>query len=396
MPIPIITDKPTIPAAEYPERWRKVQQMMVEEGLDVLIAYGDDRQTYGPAHVRWLTDFPVMFEPVLVLFQQSGNPIMLCGPESDEYARLRSQVSDARVLQEFTHPDEDYPYSTIQSLSEILGQTFSDLNSIRRVGLAGRSLMNADLYHALQSTLPSAQWLDVDGRVSMLRAVKSPAEVAVIRYAYQCAQAAMQAAIDTAAAGVTEREIAAEADVAMRRMGAESTAFDTAVVSGPFTRAILGRSTFRTLQDGDLVVITLAPRYEGYHAAIARPIFIGSVDPEIKRAYEVACEAQRQCIAALKPGIEGRSIDRLGRKVVGEGGFGEYYLYTGVHSVGVIEFEPPIFSSNNPTVLEPNMIVSIDIPMFNAPWGGLRVEDGFLITDSGAEKLHETPYLIEK
>jgi Xaa-Pro aminopeptidase len=327
----------------------------------------------------------------------TGAPVMLCGPESDEYARMRGRIGEVRVLREFTHPDEDYPYSVISSLAEILRETYPELDAIRSVGVAGKSLMNSDLYAALQSTLPGAQWLDVDQRVCMLRAVKTPAEIEVIRYAYACAQAAMEAAIDTVRAGVTEREVAAAADIAMRQMGAEGVAFDTVVVSGPrLTRAILGRSTFRTIEDGDLVVITIAPRYEGYHAAIARPIFVGQQNPEIRRAFEVAHQAQLACIDALKPGVEGRAIDQLGRQRVGEGGFGEYYLYTGVHSVGVIEFEPPIFSSHNPTVLQPGMVVSIDIPMFNAPWGGLRIEDGFVMTETGAERLHHTPYLIEK
>lgn len=391
-----LTNLPRIPAEEYPQRWRKVQAWMASSNLDLLIAYADDRTTYGNAHSRWLTDFPVMFEPVCILLQQTGDPIMLCGPESDVYAGLRGQVKDIRVLREFTHPDEDYPYAVIQSLGEILGDTFGNLSGIRRVGLAGRSLMNADLNAALQATLPAAEWLDVDQQVCMLRAVKSPAEVEVIRYTYQCAQAAMAAAIDATTVGVTEREIATAADVAMRQMGAEGVGFDTVVVSGPFTKAILGRSTFRVIEDGDLVVITIAPRYEGYHAAIARPIFVGGADPTIRRAFDVAHKAQLGCIEAMKPGVEGRAIDQLGRKLVGEGGFGEYYLYTGVHSVGVIEFEPPIFSSHNPTVIEPNMVISIDIPMFNAPWGGLRIEDGFLITATGNERLHETPYLIEK
>jgi Xaa-Pro aminopeptidase len=390
------SSNPFIPASEFPQRWQRVQAFMQVSGLDLLLAYADDRQTYGPAHARWLTDFPVMFEPVLVLLRPTGEPMLLCGPESDEYARTRSQAATVRVLREFTHPDEDYPYSTIESLSDILRALIDDLASVRRVGIAGRSLMNADLYAALTTTLPDAAWQDVDQAVSMLRAVKSPAEIEVIRYAYRCAEAAMAAAIEATGAGVTERQIAAEADIAMRRMGAESVAFDTVVVSGPFTRSILGRSTFRVIQPGDLVVITIAPRYEGYHAAIARPVFVGEVDPVIRRAFEVAYDAQQQCIDLLRPGIEGRSVDQHGRRVVEASGFGAYYLYTGVHSVGVIEFEPPIFSSHNPTRLEPGMVVSIDIPMFNAPWGGLRIEDGFLITESGYERLHDTPYRIAK
>jgi len=51
---------------------------------------------------------------------------------------------------------------------------------------------------------------------------------------------------------------------------------------------------------------------------------------------------------------------------------------------------------SSPAVLKEDMIISIDIPMFNAPWGGLRVENGYHITAEGAEPLHDTPYWIQK
>jgi Xaa-Pro aminopeptidase len=60
----------------------------------------------------------------------------------------------------------------------------------------------------------------------------------------------------------------------------------------------------------------------------------------------------------------------------------------------VTEFEPPIFGPSSDAKLKKDMVISVDIPMFNAPWGGLRVEDGFLITASGAERLNDTPYRI--
>jgi Xaa-Pro aminopeptidase len=81
---------------------------------------------------------------------------------------------------------------------------------------------------------------------------------------------------------------------------------------------------------------------------------------------------------------------------VAEAGLSQYFLYSGVHSVGVIEFEPPIFGPSSPAILETNMVISIDIPLFNAPWGGLRIEDGYLITASGANPLNHSPYLIRK
>lgn len=111
---------------------------------------------------------------------------------------------------------------------------------------------------------------------------------------------------------------------------------------------------------------------------------------------EAALLAQEACFRALRPGIEGRAVEAIGRRVVAEAHFGQYFLYSGVHSLGIIEFEPPIFGPSSPALLEKDMIVSIDIPLFNAPWGGLRIENGYLVTGAGAEPLHDTPLRIRK
>jgi Xaa-Pro aminopeptidase len=388
------TTPPTIPAAEYPARWRSIQTMMAQRDLDLLVAYADDRAVFGPAHARWLANFPVHFEPVCVLLPRQGDPVLLCGPESDEYARLAGRIPNVRVLLEFTHPDEDYPYSTIQSLAEVAAEAVTDLAAIRRVGLAGRGLMSADLWAAFQRALPQAEWVDVENAVCDVRAQKSPAEIAVIRYAYQIAEAGLQAAVETIKPGITERAVAAEVESVMRRLGAEGTGIDTIVASGPNSRPILARSTFRAIQSGDMVLLTVAPRYEGYHAAIGRPVLVGEVSADIRRALDVACEAQEACFAAMLPGIEGRQVEAAGRRIVEAAGLGQYFLYSGVHSIGVIEFEPPIFGPSSASVLLPNMVISVDIPLFNTPWGGLRVEDGFLITETGAERLNHTPFVL--
>lgn len=388
--------RPIIPVSEYPERWKKVQAMMAQQRLDFLVAYADDRATFGPAHARWLANFPVHFEPICILIPQRGAPIMLVGPESDQYALLTGQIPDVRVLKEFTHPDEDYPYSRIQSLIEIITDLGWETSSIQRVGLGGRTLIGADLLAAFQAALPNVKWVDVENDLCNLRAQKSPAEIEVIRYAYHIAEAGFQAAAGAIEAGVTEREVAAEIDSAMRRAGAEGTGIDTIVASGPNTRPILARSTFRSIQRDDLVLLTIAPRYEGYHAAIGRVVLVGNPSQEISAARDVAIRAQQACFKALRPGVEGRQIEALGRQIVAEGNLEQYFLYSGVHSVGVIEFEPPIFGPSSAAMLKENMIISIDIPMFNTPWGGLRIEDGYLITANGAEPLNHTPYQIHK
>jgi Xaa-Pro aminopeptidase len=370
--------------------------MMEPQELDLVVAYADDRAVFGPAHARWLADFPVHFEPVCLLMPRHGEPIMLCGPESVEYALLTGHIRNVRAASIFTHPDEDYPYAKIHKLDSIIAEAARGLQSVRKVGIAGRGLMGFDVLSAFKETLSQVEWVDVENVMCDLRAQKSPAEIEVIQYAYKIAETGFQAAVNAIAAGVTEREVAAEADAAMRRAGAEGTGIDTIVASGSNSRPILARSTFRRIQANELVLLTIAPRYEGYHAAIGRPVFVGDPGDEIRRALDVACRAQEACFHAMRPEVEGREVEATGRKIVEEAGLGEYFLYSGVHSVGVIEFEPPIFGPSSPARLKKDMIISVDIPMFDAPWGGLRVEDGFLITDIGADRLDHTPFKIQK
>lgn len=387
-------ERPVIPAEEYPLRWARVQSMMEQQKLDLLLAYADDRATFGAAHSRWLVNFPVHFEPVCILLFAQGLPHMLCGPETREYALLASHISDIHVVREFTHPSEDYPFAKIQSLSEIVIKAIPNRSAIRRIGLAGRTLMSADSLASIQASFDKSEWVDVEDAVCDLRAQKSPAELAVIRYAYRIAERGLDAGVEAIRVGATEREVAAEMESTMRRMGAEGTGIDTIVASGPHSRPILARSTFRAIQRNELVLLTIAPRYEGYHAAIGRPVMVGDPGDEIRNSAEIARQAQDTCFRAMRPGIEGRIVEALGRRVVEDAGLGRHFLYSGVHSVGVIEFEPPIFGPGNPAVFRPNMVISVDIPLFDAPWGGLRIEDGFLITENGAERLNQTPYHI--
>jgi len=245
---------------------------------------------------------------------------------------------------------------------------------------------------SFRGALPDTEWIDVEAELSSIRAVKSPAEIAVLTYAYRVAVKGMEAAYSAVKPGVTERFVAAEAEYVMRRAGSEGMGIDTIVASGPNTRPILARTTFRKIERDDLVVITLAPRVEGYHGAIGRPIILGNPSKEIVRAAKAAHQAQSRCRLAIKAGALGRDVEAIGRGVMSEAGWGENFLYSGIHSVGVVEFEPPIFGPSSEETLKENMVVSVDIPLFNAPWGGLRVEDGYLVQKDSFEWLSRTAF----
>ena len=182
----------------------------------------------------------------------------------------------------------------------------------------------------------------------------------------------------------------------MRAAGSEGTGIDTIVASGVNTIPILARTTLREIGKDDVVIVTVAPRYEGYHGAIARTVVVGNPGAHIEKRIEVQTEAQKACYEALKPETNGSEAEGRGRRIMEKAGYGEYFLYSGIHSVGVIEFEPPIFGPSSTSLIEKNMVLSVDIPLFEAPEYGSRIEDGFLITRDQCVKLNNNPHIIKK
>ncbi len=377
---------PSLSNPEFERRRLAVQQAMQGEGLDLLLAYGDDHAIFGPAHVRYLTNFPVHFEPACVLVPAQGAPVLATGPETADHAVLTAAPMRVLAVEEFGVPGEEYPFITMgtlgQAVRELLGA------APRRVGVAGFNLMSVDAWERVRPAFGEAEIVRSDDLLLKLRKVKSPEEIEVLRYAYQLAQLGMEAALAACRVGAYEFEVAAAAEYAMRRAGAEGLAIDTIVASGvDNSRPIVGRAGRRQLRAGEHVSLTVAPRYEGYNAPIGRVVHLGEPPALLRNAAEAALEAQRRCVDALRPGAVCSAVDAAARSYLEEQGYGEYCAYGVVHSVGVQEFEPPFFGPSTPDLVESSMVVSVDIPLFFGPWGGFRLEDSFIVGDAGNEAL---------
>ncbi len=385
---------PTIPREEYPQRWEKARQILKEMNLDLILAYSDDRFTYGNAYARYFGDLQTVFEDTLVMLLPDRDPVLLVGPETIGFAQERSAFTDIRVISEFAHADEDYPYTVIEPMKDIAREKLG--GQVRRIGLGAKGRMGAELFEAICAAFPEAEFVNVDKPLEEMRGIKSPAEQAVIRYAYDIVNKGMEAALAAVRPGVTERQIAAEAEYVMRKMGSEGCGIDTIVASGPNAYHVLARTTNRVVEENDVVIITLAPRYEGYHGACGRTVIVGDPGEAVVKAVEAAIAAQKLCAENLVAGNVGSRVEAMGRAVMQQAGYGENFLYSGLHSVGVIEFEPPILGPSSSTVIKKDMVISIDIPLFEAPIPGVRVEDGYLITQEGNLRLTNAPWFIRK
>lgn len=382
--------RPKISDREFASRLCRVQNFMEEHYLDLVMMYADDRYVYGQAYARWMLDYQPQFEAALILVPVKGEPAIVTGAESVEFALLTSRCKHVYATEEFLHPDEDYPYCETTTLEKVVSKLEEHADrKILNIGVAGKEFIPYDLFKRILGKFGSDHVQDVSNSITMLRAVKSDEEIEVIRYAYQIATKGMETVYKNLREGISERELAAEAEYEMRKMGSEGMGIELMLNSGPVNTApVLSRTTFRRIEKGDLVVATLAPRYEGYHGAIGRPFVLGEASEDLERYIGLLTFAQEETAKKFAPGMSAGEMDRISRQHMEEAGFGKNFAYSAIHSVGVIEFESPILSSKTDVILEPGMVFSIDIPLFLNKWGGMRLENGYLVTETGCERLN--------
>jgi Xaa-Pro aminopeptidase len=391
----------TVPSVQLPRpsrtdfaaRWRKLQARMADLDVDVVVLYGDDHAVFGPANVRYLTDFPVHFEPCLVLVGRDGAPVLATGPETVGHAELVSVVERCVAITEFTVPGIVYPGQVFAPLSEVLATIAGP--SPKRVGIAGLDQLPVLAWRKIRACLGEEEPVPFDDVLIELRSRKSEEELTVLRHAAALTEIGFGALLEACRPGVREYEVAAAAEHAIRSRGAEGTAIDTIVASGPENSApIIGRTGERELAAGDWVAVTFATRYHGYSAPIGRLISLGPPSDELAAAAEVAAEAQRRVVADLRPGVAFDAVDRPARTLLEEHGLTR--AYGSGHSVGLQEFEAPFAMPDAPGVVEEGMVISIDIGLFDGPWGGFRIEDAFVVGAGGAEAMTRVqPGLIE-
>jgi len=369
---------------------------MAEQELDALVIYGDDRAVFGPANTRWLVDYAPHFESVCLVVPAKGVPQAATGAEAESFYRNTARAGQVHAVADFCNPDEEYPYAKPITFDAFLQRVEGELGKkISRVGVIEEIWIPEWLLKIWRGVAGTGAGglVPFDKTWYMLKAIKSPAEIAVMKYAYQLAEAGLEAGVGAIAAGVSEREVAAEIEYAMRKLGSEGSGIDTIVGSGVGnTQPILTRATPKKIAAGELILLTIAPRYEGYHAAIGRPFMVdGAASPSMVHASKTAIAAGEAIVSKLRAGAVAKDVVAAGLDVFRREGLIEHCVYSGNHTIGTAEFEPPILTSDSELVLQENMVFSVDVPVFFTEWGGLRYEDGYLITASGPERLNSTP-----
>jgi Xaa-Pro aminopeptidase len=247
-------------------------------------------------------------------------------------------------------------------------------------------------FNALQSHLPMKASLEpVQSLVEELRMVKSPSELALIRRSVDLNSRAFSLAAARVRPGMTERDLAAEIEYRMRRLGAEKPSFDTIVAAGRRSALPHAEPTTAPLRTGQLVVIDMGTFVDGYASDMTRMLFLGTPGARVKRVYAAVLEAQLAAIDAVRPGVPAFKVDAAARRVLRARGFERAFVHSTGHGLGLEIHEPPRLGKRDKTILQPGMAITIEPGVYLENFGGIRIEDTVEVTKTGCHILTPTP-----
>ncbi|OFW00796.1 MAG: hypothetical protein A3I61_00350 [Acidobacteria bacterium RIFCSPLOWO2_02_FULL_68_18] len=231
--------------------------------------------------------------------------------------------------------------------------------------------------------------------VEQARVIKDVSEVDTLREAARRLDAVAGIAWRAVRAGVEERQVAAALESAMRDAGYERLAFDTIVASGPHAALPHYRAGDRILQAGDLVVLDFGGVLDGYCCDLTRTVSIGPPSPEARRLHTAVYDAQQAALATVRPGVETSAVDAAARQVLEARGLGAAFGHGTGHGLGLDVHEEPRITrprADVPSVpLLPGMVFTIEPGAYLPGFGGVRIEDDVLVTDTGCEVLTHVP-----
>lgn len=360
-------------AARFFHRFQKIQALMGENNLDLLLVANRENLIY----FTGLTQI----ECLAVLIPREGDPCAVTLWLDAEYVQQGSGLTTYGYL----FPQESLGSKLVERIKAYGFRA-------PRIGFE-RYFVPYAVYEALRQSFPETHFVNAADLFYRVRAIKEPEEVEKIRQAAAAACRGMEAAIGAVKPGVTELDVLAEAEYAMLKAGSEGSPFRPQIVSGERTLLTHPCASHREVRSGEVVVIHLGATYEGYCAKVCRTVAIGDISPGQERVYSLLVEAQKKAIAALKPGARSWEVDAAAREVIRTAGYEEYYLDVVGYGVGLRQSEfYPIIGKGRTELIEAGMVVDLLLPtIYRRDIGGPRVTDVIYVGPAGNEILTDYP-----
>ena len=368
---------------EFKERVARAAKLVAEKGLDVLVVNGSEADY---ADTRYFSNFWPVFERVGVAIAANGEYMLMVGPESQVFAGDFSWMDRIAVVYQ-------YRESANPAYPELKSETFRDV--FRKLGVTGESIRigvaaklntNCVQFEGIRECYPNATIEWADDIMLALRRIKSDNEIACIREAARITDLATKAVMAELKPGKTELELVGVAQKCIYENGAEYEGLPMYCFAEASTRHAISRSSYRVIQEGDIVQLNLSAKICGYSPSIGLPVCCGKLSPEKRELVQFGLDAHYWTEENLKPGKLASQVAKDFIRFYEDHGKRANYFYGPCHGTGLIEVEAPWMETISDYELTPNMTFQIDT-FVTSPTFGLRWEKPIAITKDGCVNL---------
>jgi Xaa-Pro dipeptidase len=371
---PAVGPSDRLPADVFTRRIERLQQELKTQKLDLLVVEPSTNFQYFAGYNPGRSERLIM-----LMVPVDGAPALVCPSFEVERIKRNSVIADVRGWEE-----QEDPWRVVRGAG-------NQLKPAHRQGTAAiEPSTSYQSYLHLSSALGGWKFVNGASVTERLRIIKSPEEVGLIRRAIDATEASIAATFAKLAVGMTERDVA---QLLSREMSSRGSPGGGLVQFGPSSALPHGGPSAGKLERETVVLIDAGSRVEGYTSDVTRTIWFGDApSDEFKKVFNLVHDAQTAAMQAGRPLMTHcQEMDRLARKVITDGGYGQFFTHRLGHGMGMDGHEPPYLVEGNQTRLEPGMVFTIEPGIYQLNKFGVRIEDDCVMGDNGVEILSHRP-----
>lgn len=281
--------------------------------------------------------------------------------------------------------------SPLKKVGELLKE-----KNVKKLGIENQNV-TLDQFENFKKNFSDCEYVNLDNIFLKEREIKSEEEIEVIRESIKIAEKALELTIPKIKVGVKEKDIAAELEYQMKKLGADKPSFDIIVASNDRSALPHGVASDKEIEEGFLT-IDYGCFYKGYASDITRTFYVGQ-NPSKKHLeiYNIVKTANEMAIKAIKPGVTTHELDSVARDYINSKGYGDKFGHGLGHGFGLqIHEYPGVSFKAEEKVLKEGMVITIEPGIYIDGFGGVRIEDDILITSKGYEVLTKIMKDIQK
>jgi len=339
------------------QRVNKLREAMALQGVSAMFVASDINR-------RYLTGFTGSAGYVLIT-------------ENESYL-----LTDFRYMTQA--PEQAKDFKVVEHAPKVMETVKELLGSSAKLGFEQEHVTFAT-YQSYKEALAGVELVPVSGLVEGLRIFKDEGELAIMREAAVLADRTFSHILTKIRPGVTERELDLQMEMFMRENGATSSSFDTIVASGERSALPHGVASSRVLQGNEFITFDFGALLNGYCSDVTRTVVLGEASDRHREVYGIVLEAQLNALDKIRPGMTGREADALTRDIISSYGYGDNYGHSTGHGLGMEVHESPRLSKLSDDILKPGMVVTVEPGIYIPGFGGVRIEDDIVITETGIE-----------